>query len=210
MGLKHRYEDRVLPVVIDKICGSKAFAPHRRATLAATRGTVLEIGFGSGTNLAHYPPEVERLLAVEPAGRAIDLASARIARSRFPVEVVGLDGEHLPVDAASVDCVVSTFTLCTVAHVEQALSEIRRVLRPGGTVHVLEHGLDDEPDVQRWQRRLDPLQRAIAGGCHLTRHVPSIVEAAGLRWLELHRWREGHPYAYTSLTRGVAAATAQP
>jgi SAM-dependent methyltransferase len=204
MGLKQHYEERVLPVVIDKICGSKGFAPHRRATLAGTHGTVLEIGFGSGTNLAHYPPEVERLLAVEPAGRAVDLAAERIARARFPVEVIGLDGEHLPLDAASVDCVVSTFTLCTVPNVEQALVEIRRVLRPGGTLHVLEHGLDDAADVQRWQRRLDPVQHALAGGCHLTRHIPSLVESTGLRWGELHRWREGHPYTYTSLTRGVA------
>jgi SAM-dependent methyltransferase len=204
MGLKQHYEERVLPVVIDKICGSKGFAPHRRATLAGTHGTVLEIGFGSGTNLAHYPPEVERLLAVEPAGRAVDLAAERIARARFPVEVIGLDGEHLPLDAASVDCVVSTFTLCTVPNVEQALVEIRRVLRPGGTLHVLEHGLDDAADVQRWQRRLDPVQHALAGGCHLIRHIPSLVESAGLRWGELHRWREGHPYTYTSLTRGVA------
>ena len=204
MGLKQHYEERVLPVVIDKICGSKGFAPHRRATLAGTHETVLEIGFGSGTNLAHYPPEVERLLAVEPAGRAVDLAAERIARARFPVEVIGLDGEHLPLDAASVDCVVSTFTLCTVPNVEQVLVEIRRVLRPGGTLHVLEHGLDDAADVQRWQRRLDPVQHALAGGCHLTRHIPSLVESAGLRWGELHRWREGHPYTYTSLTRGVA------
>ena len=122
MGLKQHYEARVLPVVIDKICGSKGFAPHRRATLAGTHGTVLEIGFGSGTNLAHYPPEVERLLAVEPAGRAVDLAAERIARASFPVEVIGLDGEHLPLDAASVECVVSTFTLCTVPHGEQALA----------------------------------------------------------------------------------------
>jgi hypothetical protein len=91
-----------------------------------------------------------------------------------------------------------------VPNVEQALVEIRRVLRPGGTLHVLEHGLDDAADVQRWQRRLDPVQHALAGGCHLTRHIPSLVESAGLRWGELHRWREGHPYTYTSLTRGVA------
>lgn len=206
MGLKQRYEDRVLPVAIDKICGSKGFVPHRRAALAGTRGTVLEIGFGSGTNLAHYPAAVEHLLAVEPAGRAVDLAATRIARAPFPVEVIGLDGEHLPLDAASVDCVVSTFTLCTVPHAAQALAEIRRVLRPGGTLHVLEHGLDDAAEVQRWQRRLDPVQHALAGGCHLTRHIPSLVESAGLRWVELHRWRESRPYSYTSMTRGVAVA----
>lgn len=204
MGLRHRYEERVLPVVVDKVCGSKGFTPHRRATLAGTHGTVLEIGFGSGTNLAHYPPTVDRLLAVEPAGRAVELAATRIARASFPVEVIGLDGEHLPLDAASVDCVVSTFTLCTVPHAEQALAEIRRVLRPGGTLHVLEHGLDDDARVQRWQHRLDGVQQAVAGGCHLTRHVPRLVEAAGFRWTEIHRWREGHPYTYTSLTRGVA------
>lgn len=204
MGLKHRYEERVLPVVIDKVCGSKGFTPHRRATLAATHGTVLEIGFGSGTNLAHYPATVERLLAVEPAGRAVELAAARIARAPFPVEMIGLDGEHLPLDSSTVDCAVSTFTLCTVPHAEQALAEIRRVLRTGGTLHVLEHGLDDAADVQRWQRRLDPVQQAVAGGCHLTRHIPSLVESAGFRWIELHRWRDGHPYTYTSMTRGVA------
>jgi SAM-dependent methyltransferase len=203
-GLKRRYEEHVLPRVIDKACASPGFAAPREATVAGTHGTVLEIGFGSGLNLAHYPAAVERLWAVEPAGRAVELAAARIDRAPFPVEVIGLDGQQLPVDSASVDCVVSTFTLCTIPDAQAALAEIRRVLRPGGTFHVLEHGLADDQRVQRWQQRLTPVQRAVAGGCHLNRHIPSLVEQAGFTWSTVERWYAGRPRTLTLLTRGVA------
>lgn len=198
------YAERLLPVAIDKACASPGFAEPRAAALAGTHGTVLEIGFGSGLNLRHYPTGVEHLLAVEPAARAIELARPRIERATFSVEVVGLDGQHLPVADASVDCVVSTFTLCTIPDVEAALREVRRVLRPGGTFHVLEHGLADEPRVQRWQRRWDPVQQRIAGGCHTDRHVPTLLRDAGFHWDELHRWYAGRPKVLTALTRTVA------
>ena len=207
MSIQGWYEEHVLPRAIDVACASKAFRPHRADTVAGTHGTVLEIGFGSGHNLGAYPAGVERLLAVEPSARAVALASERIASVTFPVEVVGLDGQQLPIEDRSVDCVVSTFTLCTIADVMAALAEVRRVLRPGGTFHVLEHGLADDADVQRWQRWAEPLQRRVAGGCHLTRHVPTMLADAGFEWTDLHRWYEGRPKALTALTRTVATTT---
>jgi len=200
------YRERLLPVVIDKACASAGFAEPRAATVAGTHGTVLEIGFGSGLNLRHYPAAVERLLAVEPAARAVELAQPRIERVAFPVEVIGLDGQRLPVDDASVDCVVSTFTLCTIPDVAAALREVHRVLKPGGTFHVLEHGLADDHDVRRWQHRMDPIQQRVAGGCHLDRDIPDLLQAAGFRWGELHRWYAGRPKTLTALTRTVASA----
>ncbi len=204
MGFRQFYAERVLPVVIDKACASPGCSEPRAAVVAGTHGTVLEIGFGSGHNLRHYPAAVERLLAVEPAARAIELAGPRIEQVAFGVEVVGLDGQRLPVDDQSVDCVVSTFTLCTIPDVTAALAEVRRVLRPGGTFHVLEHGLADDDGVQRWQHRVNPIHRRVAGGCNTDRHIPGLLAASGFRWDELHRWYAGRPKTLTALTRTVA------
>jgi ubiquinone/menaquinone biosynthesis C-methylase UbiE len=176
MGFRDWYDERVLPRVIDVACGSAGFSEPRAATVAGTHGTVLEI------------------------------ATPRIERSRVSVELVGLDGQHLPLDDASVDCVVSTFTLCTIPDVALALREVRRVLRPGGTFHVLEHGLADDPVVQRWQRRVSPVQQRVAGGCHTDRHVPGMLSDAGFTWEPgtLARWSAGRPKSLTFLTRVTA------
>jgi ubiquinone/menaquinone biosynthesis C-methylase UbiE len=198
------YERRILPKVIDVACGSPAWRPHRRSVVEGTSGTVLEIGFGSGHNVALYPAEVARLIAVEPAGRAIELARERIERAPFEVETIDAVGEHLPLPDASVDCAVSTFTLCTVPDVPAVLAEIRRVLRPGGTFHVLEHGLSDDERVQRAQRIIEPVQRRIAGGCHTTRHVPTMLSDAGFTWGSMRRWTDGRPKSLTALTLVVA------
>ncbi len=204
MGARRFYAERILPVVIDKACASPGFSDARAAVVGSTRGTVLEIGFGSGHNLRHYPAAVERLLAVEPAARAVELARPRIAQVSFDVDVIGLDGQRLPIDDASVDCVVSTFTLCTIPDVMAALGEVRRVLRIGGTFHVLEHGLADDAGVQRWQHRVNPVQRFVAGGCNTNRHIPDLLAAAGFRCDDLHRWYAGRPKTLTALTRTVA------
>lgn len=206
MGLRDWYDEHVLPRVIDVACGSSGFHEPRAATLADTHGTVLEIGFGTGHNLRHYPSTVERLLAVDPSGRSVEIARPRIERAAMPVELVGLDGQQLSVDDASVDCVVSTFTLCTIPDVAAALREVRRVLRPGGTFHVLEHGLADDPKVQRWQHRVSPVQQRLAGGCHTERHVPGMLDEAGFTWAPeaMARWSAGRPKALTFLTRVTA------
>ena len=201
------YEERVLPVAIDRMCGSKAFRVHRRDTVAGTHGTVLEIGFGSGHNLALYPPEVKRLVVVEPSARAIELAKSRVSRASFPVDVVGLTGEALPLENGSIDCVVSTFTLCTIPNAALALREIKRVLAPAGTLHLLEHGLSDDSKVQRWQHRLDPVQRRVAGGCHLSRDMPALLADAGFGIVEMRRWSEGRPRPFLAMTRALATPT---
>jgi SAM-dependent methyltransferase len=205
-GFRRWYGERVLPRALDLACGSAGFEGPRAATVAGVHGTVLEIGFGSGHNLRHYPDAVDRLLAVDPSGRALEIATPRIERSRVSVELVGLDGQQLPVDDASVDCVVSTFTLCTIPDERAALAEVRRVLRPGGTFHVLEHGLADDVRVQRWQRRVSHVQQRVAGGCHTERHVPGMLSDAGFTWEPgtMERWYAGRPRTLTALTRVVA------
>jgi ubiquinone/menaquinone biosynthesis C-methylase UbiE len=203
MGL---WTDRVLPRLVDRALRTPAVNARRASTLAGLSGEVLEIGFGSGLNLRFYPGSVERVLAVEPSDLAWRLAEPRMAGDRPAVERVGLDGARLPVPDASVDAVVSTFTLCTVPQVEIALGEIRRVLRPGGRLHFLEHGRAPEESVRRWQARLQPLQSRMLGGCRLDRRIDRLVTAAGLELVELTTEYGDGPKPFSYLYRGRAAA----
>ena len=173
------YRDQVVPRIVDKACGLAEVAEVRARVTAGLRGTVLEVGFGSGLNLAHLPPEVERLLAVDPSSVGRRLAGARLAEASVPVDFVGLDGEALPLPDASVDAALSTFTLCTIPDVGRALGELRRVLRPDGLLHLVEHGLSPQPRVATWQHRLTPLQRRLFAGCHLDRPIRSLLVDAG-------------------------------
>ena len=198
------YEERILPHVVNVTCGGKRMARIRRPALEGLAGTVVELGFGSGHNVELYPAAVQRVLAVEPSEKARELAGRRMAKhEHVPVEFVGLSGESLPLEDASVDAVLSTWTLCTIPDVERALAEVRRVLRPGGSLHFVEHGVSDDPKVVRWQRRLEPMQKRLGGGCHLTRDAPSLIEAAGLRMDHLRRFTLG-PRVYTTMSSGVA------
>ena len=175
MGL---YRDKVLPRMIHAMGGMTA-EPLRQRVCAGLAGEVIEIGFGSGPNVPFYPAAVRRVAAVEPADAGWKLAESRIAASSVPVERSGLDGQHLPFDDDSFDAALSTWSLCTIPDPGAALRELRRVLRPGGTFHFLEHGLAPDEAVQRWQRRLDPLQQAVFGGCHLTRPIVRLLTDAG-------------------------------
>ncbi|HZA72377.1 MAG TPA: class I SAM-dependent methyltransferase [Propionibacteriaceae bacterium] len=203
MGL---WTDRLLPRVVDRALRTPEVNARRARTLAGLSGRVLEIGFGSGLNLRHYPADVQQVLAVEPSDLAWQLAQPRIGKSTPPVERVGLDGARLPVPDASVDAVVSTFTLCTVPEVEAALAEIRRVLRPGSKLHFLEHGRAPEESVRRWQRRLQPLQSRVLGGCRLDRRIDDLVTAAGLEMVELTTEYGDGPKPFSYLYRGRAVA----
>jgi len=197
-----------MPRLVDLACGQPALDPWRAPATAGLAGRVVEIGFGSGRNVPHYPPEVHTVLAVEPAALARRLATGRVAASRVVVEHIGLDGQEIPLDDATCDSALCTFTLCTVPDPAQALAELRRVLRPGGTVHFLEHGLSPEPGVARWQRRLDPVQRRLADGCHLTRDAALLVGEAGFvpRHVEQRYARGPKPWSY--MTLGVAVRPA--
>ena len=177
MGL---YEDRVLPRILNRACGAKTLEPLRRRVCQGLAGDIVEIGFGSGLNVPFYPAAVTSVAAVEPRDVSWRLAGERLGASNVQVSRSGLDGQSLPFDDDSFDCALSTWTLCSIPDVAAALSELRRVLKSGGTVQFLEHGLAPDEGVRRWQRSLDPLQQRIAGGCHLHRPIGDLDEAAGL------------------------------
>ncbi len=172
------WDERVVPHLADKSLRNPVIGRLREPVCAEMSGRVLELGFGSGLNTRFYPDDVESIDAVEPSDVGWALSERRRADCATPVRRTGLDGQAIDAQDAAYDCVLSTFTLCTIPDVELALREVRRVLRPGGTFHFLEHGCGPTPRVRRWQGRLEPLQKALAGGCHLTREVPALIAAA--------------------------------
>lgn len=207
MGL---WEERVVPRLVERSLRAPEIGTLRAEVCAGLRGEVLELGYGSGLNAPYYPPEVTAIRAVEPSGLAWRISEGRRATGRVPVTRVGLDGERLEADDASYDAVLSTFTLCTIPDVGRALAEVRRVLRPGGLLHFVDHGLAPDPRVVTWQHRLDPVQRRLAGGCHLSRDIPALVRAAGLEILDLRSEylpgpRVTRPWTYGYLGRAAAA-----
>lgn len=203
-GLYRRY---ILPPLLDRAMSDRRISRYREPVLAPAKGRVLEIGFGTGANLKHYPPGVRRLEIVEPDAALNARAARRIAASDRDVIVHDLSAERLPFDTASFDTVVSTFTLCSIPDVESALAEVHRVLKPGGQFLFLEHGLSPEPHVARWQHRLTPLQKIIGGGCHLDRAMRPLIERAGLQ-IQLAGYEERYapklPKFVAWLTSGVA------
>jgi ubiquinone/menaquinone biosynthesis C-methylase UbiE len=198
------WHDHLLPRLVDKACARPDFAGPRRRALSGLRGDVVEIGFGSGHNLAYYPPGVDRVLAVEPSMTARRLAERCVAESGITVEYVGIDGQALALSDESADTAVSTFTLCTIPDVARALGELARVLRPGGRLHFLEHGLSPDPKVAAWQHRLTPLQKRLVGGCHFDRPIAKLVAAAGFDIVELENSYLPGPKTPSYLCRGVA------
>ncbi len=200
------YGEYVLPRIINAVCGARALDPLRQRACAGLSGDVIEIGFGSGLNVPFYPADVSRVAAVEPSDLGWKLAAARLAASAVPVTRSGLDGQSLPFDDDSYDAVLSTWTLCTVPDAAGALSEVRRVLKPGGRLHFLEHGLAPDERVRRWQRRLDPVQRRIAGGCHFTRPIVDLLTNAGFTLSELDVFYERGPKFASADSLGIATS----
>jgi len=168
------------PRLCHKALRSREFLKLRHSVVDAARGRVLELGSGTGLNFGLYPPAVESLDAVDPNPGMHELARRELARAAHPVELHEASGEALPFDDERFDTVVSTWTLCSVADPARVFDEVHRVLRPGGRLLLIEHGLSHEPGVARWQRRLTPLQRRVADGCHLDRDVAALLTASRL------------------------------
>jgi len=199
------YGEQVLPRLVNVVCNMKATVPQRRRVCAGLAGDVIEIGFGSGLNVAHYPAAVHEVFAIEPSDVAWRLARDRVAASPVPVHRSGLDGQSLPFPDDRFDAALSTWTMCTIPDIGAALRELRRVLKPGGTLHFVEHGLAPDERVRRWQHRLDPLQQRLAGGCHLTRPTVDLLTDAGftIREVDVY-YEEGSPKVVGAHTLGVA------
>ena len=201
MGL---YRDQILPRAIDLALRGGEFTRLRARVTARLAGQVLEIGFGSGLNIPYYPASLERVQAIDPAAVGRKLAAKRAAACPVRIDYIGTDAQTLPADDASVDSVLSTWTLCTIPDASRALAEIRRVLRPGGALHFIEHGLAPDPAVARLQQRLTPLQHRAFGGCHLNRRIDQLVAAAGLELTRMDTYYMKGPRALGYTFEGIA------
>ena len=202
------YSEQLLPRILDVACDSKEARPQRRRVCEGLAGDVVEIGFGSGLNVPFYPPAVTQVTAVEPADVAWKLAGKRLREARVPVHRAGLDAGSLPFPDDRFDAVLSTWTMCTIPDIAAALGELRRVLKPDGALHFVEHGLAPDERVRRWQHRLEPVQKRLFGGCHLTRSIVELLRNGGFAISELDVYYEkGTPRPIGANSLGVARAS---
>jgi SAM-dependent methyltransferase len=202
MGL---YSRVIFPRICDYLMSNPVMERYRKDLLACVGGELLEIGFGTGLNLPHYPEHIRRVTTVEPSAGMNRLAPRRIARSGISVVQRVLGGEELPFGDETFDWVVSTWTLCSIPEVGRAMGEVYRVLKPGGRLVFLEHGLSDNPGVQRWQGRLNWLQKHLAEGCRLDLDVEGVVKSQPFRDVDLARFvMERTPRTHGTMYRGMA------
>ena len=200
------YERRVFPWLNDQLSGAPEVTALRTEALRTAAGMVIEIGFGSGANLPHYPPEVESIVAIDPNEGMHDRASSKVRASRIPVTMLVGRAETLPVPDGTLDTAVSTLTLCSVADPGRVLSELSRVLNDRGRLIVMEHGRADDPGVSRWQDRLNGIQKVMACGCHLNRPIQQLVESAGFHFETVRKfYLKKAPRTHAWFTVGVAS-----
>ena len=200
------YSERILPRGMEFMMSMKDLAAHRRKTLAGAQGEVLEIGLGSGLNLPHYPQEVKKITAIDVNPGMNALAQRRAQKTGIQVKIQTLSGEKLPMPERTFDSVVSTWTLCSIENLPQALEEIHRVLKPEGKFFFVEHGLSDQPKVQRWQHFLNPILKKPLGGCNMNRDIEGFIRRSGFRFLELEKfYMDKRPKVSGYTYQGVAS-----
>ena len=202
-GLYSRY---VLPHLIDFAMRREDATRLRATHVPQARGVVLEIGIGSGLNAPFYTSAVTHLYGVDPSRELVAMARARTSSAPFPVELLIADAERVPLVAASIDTVVTTWSLCSIANPAAALAEIRRLLKPDGAFIFVEHGLSPDHGVRQWQNRLTPLWRRVAGGCHLNRPIADMIREAGFAIVELRNQYVPGPRPMTFMYEGIAHA----
>jgi ubiquinone/menaquinone biosynthesis C-methylase UbiE len=200
------YGRLILPRLLDLAMRNRGLDRYRQRAIASARGLVLEIGVGSGLNLALYGPAVERVCAIDPAPELLRLASSRVGDAPVPASLVRASGEYLPFSDVVFDMVVTTWTLCSIPNPVAALIEVRRVLKPGGCLIFVEHGLSPEPRVARWQHGLTPCWRRIGGGCHLNRKMDDLIRSAGFRLDAIETGYMTGPKPWTFMYQGRAEA----
>ena len=198
------YGDRVLPRLVDRSLGERVTGALRERVCSGLTGEVVEIGFGSGGNVPHYPGAVRTVAAVEPSDLAWRLAERRLRDTTVPVRRSDVDGQRLSASDGVFDSALSSWTLCTIPDPTVALAELHRVLKPGGTLHFVEHGLAPDERVRRWQRRLEPLQKRLYGGCHLTRPILDIVGAGGFTVTTVDVFYDEGPKPFVAISLGTA------
>jgi ubiquinone/menaquinone biosynthesis C-methylase UbiE len=198
------YEDRILPHLVNLGMRQSTFDPYRQRVVSAAEGCVLEIGVGSGLNLRYYPAQVTRLIALDRSPRLLAMARRHRAPGERSTTLLEASAETIPLHDMAVDAVVTTWTLCSIANVQASLTEMRRVLKPSGRLLFVEHGRAPEPAVQRWQNRLTPIWKRIAGGCHLNRPVSDLLEDAGFRIERLETGYMDGPKPFSFMYEGAA------
>lgn len=202
------YGRYILPRLTDLVCSAGTHRRQREKIVPLARGRVLEIGLGSGLNLAHYDADrVEMVWGVDPSLGMSRLARSRVRQALFEVRLLENTADDIPLDDASADSAVITYTLCSIPDPEAALREIARVLKPGGTLLFCEHGAAPDASVRRWQNRLTPYWKHVTGGCHLDRDIPAILrqggfQVEGLETMYLPGWRPGTFNYWGSATPG--------
>jgi ubiquinone/menaquinone biosynthesis C-methylase UbiE len=173
------YEERILPWLIDLAMRRRDLAPYRVRTISAANGRILEVGIGSGLNLPLYGKSAGEIIGLDPSAKLLAMASEAGIRSAIPLKLIEGSAESIPLDDRSIDTVVTTWTMCSVPGIDQALAEIRRVLKPGGRLLFVEHGRAPEARVRWWQDHLNPVWKRVSGGCHLNRAIATLVADAG-------------------------------
>src|SRR5712671_1942168 len=198
------YERWILPRLLDLSMRNRLLDHYRQRTIETARGLVLEVGVGSGLNLPLYGPAVAHVIAIDPSTELLRLASRRVADARVPVSLLRASAEHVPLADAVFDTIVMTWTLCSIPNPMAALIEMRRVLKPGGRLFFVEHGLSPEIRTARWQHRLTPCWKRISGGCHLDRKTDDLIRAAGFQVDAVETGYMKGPKPWTFMYQGSA------